>query len=342
MSNHYQGSTTVNKWADHYFDIYVADKVSDGVLTDRKSIYKNHIAPRIGALKIRDITSGHCQNIINNTSGLSRDRINKCCQLMYNMFRKAKTEKLIYENPAEDLNRPQAEDGHGRACTMQERALILMTAEEHRAGLWIRTILTCGFRPGETDYFLGKHINYDAGLIYIAGTKSEAAKRIVPAPKELLNDLQALGRKPEEYIFQNSYGYQMRKSSRAKLWNSFKRAMNIKAGCKVYRNQLQKPYMVAEDLVPYCCRHSFATDLKDANIPFRIRQELLGHSQGNVTDRYTHRSETSLKIATELLNKFRVTQSEEIGEMKKQIIKNGYKSNEVFSEDLTHKFFPDL
>lgn len=336
------GSTLVNRWAEKYFDAYVAEKVSDGVLDDRKSTYKNHIAPYIGVMKIRDVNSGHCQHIANNMKGYSKDRIDKCCQLMYNMFKKAKSEKLIYENPAEDVVRPQGEDGKGRPATMQERAFMLMVAKDHRAGLWLRTILYCGMRPSETDTFKGGHINYEAGLIYIDGTKSESAKRIVPAPAHLLAELKKLNRGPNEYIFQNTYGDRMRKSSRAKLWNNFKREMNIRAGCKVYRNEVQEPYMIAEDLIPYCFRHSFATDLKDAKIPFRIRQELLGHAGDSVTDGYTHRTETSLRIATALLEKFRDDQDKEVQLMQQKILQEGYHKEEKITEDLTHKFFPHL
>lgn len=336
------GSTPVNKWAEKYFDSYVSEKVSNGVLEDRKSMYRNHIAPYIGVMKIKDVNSGHCQKVANNMKGYSGDRIDKCCQLMYNMFKKAKSEKLIYENPADDIVRPDGEDKKGRPATMQERAFMLMVGKNHKAGLWLRTILYCGFRPGETDTFKGGHINYDAGLIYIDGTKSDAAKRIVPAPAHLLADLKALNRKPNEYIFQNAYGDRMRKSSRAKLWNSFKNEMNIRAGCKIYRNQVQEPFAIADDLIPYCFRHSFATDLKDARIPFRIRQELLGHAGSSVTDGYTHRTETSLKIAAALLDKFRAEQEAEVIAEQKKILELGYKREEKITEDLTHKFFPDL
>lgn len=336
------GSTPLNKWAARYFENYMAEKVSDGVLTDRKAIYKNNIAPYIGPMKIRDINAGHCQMVANQMNGYSKDRIDKCCQLMFNIFKKAKSEKLIYENPAEDLSRPLGEDGTGRPATMQERAFALMAADDHKAGLWIKTILYCGFRPGETDRFKGGHINYDEGLIFIDGTKSAAARRIVPAPKDLLAELKALNRKPDEYIFQNAHGNKMQKSSRAKLWNNFKRELNILAGCEVYRNQVQEPYAMADDFVPYCFRHSFATDLKDANVPFAIRQELLGHAGDSVTDGYTHRTETSLKIAAALMAKFRIEQDKEIRKIQNDIRKNGYKKEGVLREDLTHKFFPDL
>lgn len=336
------GSTSVNRWTEHFFDTYVAEKVSDGVLLDRKYMYRKHIRPYIGSMRIMDVNTGHCQNIINKMNGMSKDRIDKGCQLLYNIFKRARAEKLIYENPAEDLVRPTAKDGQGRPATMQERTMMLMVAKQHHAGLWVKAMLFCGFRPGETDRFLSKHINYDAGLIFIDGTKSAAAKRIVPAPSELLEEFKALNRSPNEYIFQNAYGDKMRKSSRAKLWNSFKREMNILAGCKVYRNQLQEPYMIADDLIPYCCRHTFATDLKDANIPYRIRQELLGHSKSSVTDTYTHRTESSLKTGTELLWKFRQEQAKEIYAMEERIKTIGYKTSEKFTEDLTHKYFPDL
>lgn len=335
------GSTPVNKWAEHYFETYVAESVTTGVLADRKSLYKNHIRPHIGSMKIKDVNNGHCQKIINDMSGYSKDRIDKTCQLLFNLFKKAKSEKLIYENPADDMVRPTAEDGQGRAATMQERALMLLVAREHKGGLWLRTILSCGFRPGETDGFLGCHINYDAGLIYIDGTKSAAAKRIVPAPADILDDLKALKLKPNEYVFKNSFGDKMRKSSRAKLWKSFKRAMNIKAGCRVYRNQLQEPFPVAEDLVPYCFRHSFATDLKDANIPYRIRQELLGHSDSSVTDNYTHRTEASLNTARKLLEDFRRNQRNEIERVSNEILYEGYDKQKSI-ENLTDKYFPGL
>lgn len=336
------GNTLVNKWAEHYFDTYVAESVSDGTCKDRKHMYCKHARPYIGSAKLNDISASQCQDIVNRMKGFSRDRVDKMCQLLFNIFDKARKEGLISRNPAEDIERIPSKNGEGRAATMQERALMLMEAKGHKAGLWLRTILYCGFRPGETDRFKGKHINYDAGLIFIDGTKSAAAKRIVPVPKKLLSDLRSLDLSPEENVFKNTYGDQMRKSSRAKLWNSFKREMNIKAGCKVYRNQLIKPLPIAEDLVPYCFRHSFATDLKDANVPYRIRQELLGHANGSVTDRYTHRTEASLNTARELLEIFREKQDKEIEKMQSNILKNGYKPEINHGEDLSYKYFPDL
>lgn len=334
-------STTVNEWFEKYIEMYVDGHVTYQTQKDREGIYKRLIRPVIGPIAIGKVTSAECQIILNNMAGHSKDYIDSVAQLLYNIFRRAKTAKLIYDNPADDLARPAAKSGHGRAATMQERALMLLAAPKHRGGLWLRSILYLGMRPGETCRFLGKHINYSEGLVFIDGTKSASARRIVPVPADLLADLKNLNRKPNEHIFLNMYGDPLRKSSCDNMWHSFLNVMNTTAGCSVYRNQVQDP-VVAPDLIPYYFRHAFATDLKDANIPYRIRQELLGHSDGSVTDRYTHRTEKSLNTARDLLEKFRTEQDQEIRELQEKILRDGYDAAAPVREDLTDKYFPDL
>lgn len=335
-------STTVSAWWKVYKERYIEGKVADQTETDRERIFNNKIKPFIGSMSISTVKPSHCQAIVNDMAGHSKDYIDKTCQLLYNLFKRAKAEKMIVSNPAEDLSRPPAEDGSGRPLTMQERVLLLQIAEDgHPAGLWIRCMMYLGMRPGETDGFVGCHVNYDERLIYIAGTKSAAAKRIVPAPADILEDLAALNLKSDEYVFKNAYGDKMRKSSRMRLWKSVVREMNIRAGCEVYRNQVQEP-VVPDDCIPYCCRHTFATDIKDANIPFRIRQELLGHANTSVTDRYSHRSVSSLRQAERLIEKFRAEQEADIQKERERFAEEGWNINDHASEDLTAIFFPDI
>lgn len=228
-------STTVSAWWKLYKERYIEGKVVQRTEDDRERIFNNKIKPFIGSMSVSTVKPSHCQAIINDMAGHSKDYIDKTCQLLFNLFKRAKAEKMITSNPAEDLSRPPAEDGTGRPLTMQERALLLrIAADGHRAGLWLKCMIYTGMRPGETDNFKGCHINYDERLIYICGTKSEAAKRIVPIPDELVKELAALKLKPDEYVFKNSYGGKMQKSSRHKMWKSLIREMNMRAGCEVY------------------------------------------------------------------------------------------------------------
>ena len=255
---------------------------------------------------MRDVRDIHCNQIINKMQGYSRDQIKKVSRDMFRMFKKGMKNGVCLINPADDLAIPKtAKDHKRRALTAEERKVILKVAEKHPAGLWIRTMLYLGMRPGETDRMLGKHINYKKGIVFIDGTKTDAAKRYVPAPDELLNEFQELDRKPEEHIFKNSFGDKTTAKSRTLLWNDFKYQINIQQGCEVFKGKLKGPLWTADDLVPYLFRHTFATDLKDALIPDAIRKELLGHADKDVTDGYTHRTEDSLKIAKQMLEKYR-------------------------------------
>ena len=82
--------------------------------------------------------------------------------------------------------------------------------------------------------------------------------------------------------------------------------MNIAMGCKVYRHQVLLPYRVAEDLVPYCYRHTFCTDLEAAGVSLNEAARLMGHKNVTVTSKiYTHESEASFERVSEQLNKYR-------------------------------------
>ena len=107
---------------------------------------------------------------------------------------------------------------------------------------------------------------------------------------------------PDEYIAQNTTGNKLNKTARERVWKSFKRQLNIEMGCKVYRNQLIPPYPLAPDLVPYCCRHEFCTDLARRHVDIRIAQKLMGHSDIQLTANiYTNLNQDDLSSIAEML-----------------------------------------
>ena len=68
-----------------------------------RSIVKNQIAPRIGALKLKDVRPIHCQSVLNAEIGRSTSFLSKIRQVMFRMFKYAKREGVIATNPADDL-----------------------------------------------------------------------------------------------------------------------------------------------------------------------------------------------------------------------------------------------
>lgn len=312
-----RNTTTVKRWSEEWLETYKKGAVGLATYRLYQINLKNHIIPVIGNMRLRDVKPIHLQKILNNRIGHSKTHINKIRQLLCQLFKAAKKNQLIPIDPSEELVMPKATDGTNRALTDYERKCILKLAETHRAGLWILTMLYCGVRPQETVPLKGSNIDYKRGALKIfealeagtndtiGGTKSASGVRIVPIPNVLLEKFKAANIGPFEYLFtQPTTGNRHTKSSMYTMWRSFKRDLDILMGAEVYSNQI-KIHAIAEDLDPYCLRHTFCTDLQAAGVPINVAKELMGHSDISLTSRiYTHFSEMAFNNAAEAMNNF--------------------------------------
>lgn len=312
-----RNTTTFKKWSEEFLKTYKKGAVGNATYKNIESLLNNHILPVIGSMRLKDIKPVHLQKILNSQIGFSRSHILKINQLICQLFRTAKKNKLIAGDPSEDLVLPKATNGTNRPITDYERKCILKLAETHRAGLWVLTILYCGLRPQETIPLQGCNIDYKKGSLRIyealeagtndsvGGTKSPAGVRIVPIPKVLLDKFKAANIGAFDYIFtQPTTGNRLTKSSMYSMWRNFKRDLDIMMGAQVYRNQIIV-HAVAGDLDPYCLRHTFCTDLQAAGVPINIAKEFMGHSDIALTSKiYTHHSETAFQNAAKSINEF--------------------------------------
>ena len=252
-------------------------------------------------------------------AGHSKSHVRKVRQLMHKMFSDAKIDGLIKESPADDLRLPVCSDGEGRSITDKERKFILQVAETHKAGLWVKFMLYTGLRPGETAVIQWKDIDLKNKIVRvehalkaktgeIGDPKSAAGKRKVPIRNNFIAELQkaAEGKSKFDFVFvQETTGKRHTKQSMNSMWNNFKRELNIAMGCRVYRSQLMKPYPVATDLIPYCLRHTFCTDLQAAGVPINVAKELMGHEDiATTANIYTDFSEDSFTEAARLINAY--------------------------------------
>jgi integrase len=284
---------TVTAWFEEYMETYKRKSVSPETYDDYFYRFNSKIKPIIGNMKISTVKEAHCQKVMNSMEGFSKSYVSKVGYTMDQMFKRAKKNHLILDNPAADLEKIEAEDGERRAITETERYYTYLVAEYHRGGLWLLTILLTGMRPGEAAALQGRHLDFARNRIIIelavkrkdkrlGKTKTEAGKREVPMPPELIDKYKALNLGPFDPVFTNTIGGRLSRSDMRKMWLNFKREMNIAMGCKVFRNVVlplnhdavvrngMKPlFPVADDLVPYCYRHTFSTDMREAGIPGR-------------------------------------------------------------------------
>jgi integrase len=217
---------------------------------------------------------------------------------------------------------PKAEKGKKRSITDFERKHFLEVAKTHHAGLMFKTMLYCGLRSGEVvalswkDFDAENHMlnvvaAMEAGKDTLKAPKTAAGVRKVPVPDELYYELLERRGAPFNPVFvQATTGKRHTENSRAGAWASFVKAMDDSMGAKWEKVKARDGKMrmkkvisvIAPDLVPYCLRHTFCTDLQDKGVPLKVASYLMGHTNISVTaDIYTHITDGALSEAARLV-----------------------------------------
>lgn len=129
-----------------------------------------------------------------------------------------------------------------------------------------------GMRPTELFTIKKTDVNLAERWIDLRGTKTKAAKRIVPIHKKIIPLIEARMAAPGEYLFPTSTGKPFTNNSYA---DSFFKPM-----CK---------HLKLKDHTPHECRHTFATFANASAMNKVLLKKIIGHASGDLTvDTYTH------------------------------------------------------
>lgn len=253
-------------------------------------------------MQLRDVKTIQLQAILNEQAGKSASHVKKLRMVMRELFRYARQLRIIEYDPAELLELPSSIRRTRRSITEEERAAILAVAEYHRAGAWVRMLLYTGMRPGETIALTWGDIDLESKEIHVRAAKESGANRVkepktqagirtIPIREVYLPYLLAeaeKGHAPSDLVFTTPGGKMHTEDSLRRLWKSFIREVDLHMGAITYRNKIIES-KVAPDLVPYCLRHTFCTDLEKAGISLNVAKELMGHADVKTTANiYTH------------------------------------------------------
>lgn len=295
-------SMTVKEWA---YEAVTTYKVSQKPITQKKYIERMEttILSQIGKRTLTSITPMDCQKILNKQVGKSKTQINEVAQTLKFIFKMAKVNKLIDEDPTVDIIKPKGNSTPRRSLTDYERQHFLSVAERFPKFIIFRLMLECGCRPSEAREVKGSDIRLvkERPMLHIRGSKTENADRLVPIPDALYEKLKDVA--AEDYVCTNHAGKHYDESSYKRICWALYRELNLSMGCKTYRNKLQPPYPLADDLVPYCFRHTYCTDMLRKGVDLRIVQYLMGHATIEMTAHYTHvDEEMAYKAVQHFLN----------------------------------------
>lgn len=282
-------SVTVESWAMEAIETY---KIRQSPITRQKYLEKlrPNILRHIGTMKLKDITPFRCQQLLNLQMGKSKSTISTTYQQLQFIFRMAKINGLIAQDPTENLVKPDGTYHPRRALTVSEERYFLKVLPNHHYALYFALMYYAGCRPSEAVSAEGRDIQTKEGALYlhIRGTKTRNADRLIPIVPQLL---QLLPRNPATYkkLCLNERGCEINIENRRRAWRSLCRSINIEMGCRVYRNKLIPPFPFAADLSAYSLRHTFCTNLQKRGVDIRTAQYLMGHADIQMTANiYTH------------------------------------------------------
>lgn len=321
----YDASTTVSEWADIWLRSYKSGTVSDSWYRDMHSLIDNHIKPVIGSARITKVKPAEITRLMNRHADKSESFQKKLLLVLRQIFDSAEENEIIERNPTKRIKIAQRGKKQGyRTLTDEERSLTLRTAEKYPAdGIFWLIMLYCGCRPQEVARLKMSDFDQEAKTLHVhsarkkdgttGSTKTDAGNREIPVPDYLAERLYSLNKKPDEYIVTALNGSPLTESSQRKLWLRFRKNMDIENGAEIFRNAITKSTL-ADDLKPYCYRHTYCTDLQDAGVPVTVAKVLMGHTDIKMTaDIYTHHSKESFEDARAKINQHSTkTRSSEI------------------------------
>lgn len=311
----YKSKMTVSAWANEWLTSYKKGTVSASWYNHMQSLIDNQIEDAIGDVRLVDVKPMHIQRLMNKYADMSESYQKKLLLVVRQIFDSAVENDLVDKNPTRRIKvAPKRSMSATRVLTDEERALTLRVADENLSdGIFFLLMLYCGCRPQEVSRL--KMSDYDAEnkILHVrrarkkdgstGTTKSASGMRDIPVPDYLAERLARLDKGEGDYIVTALNGNPLTETSQRNLWLRFKRAMDIYNGASVFRNAIVES-TIADDLHPYCYRHTYCTDLQDAGVPITVAKVLMGHSDIQMTANiYTHKSDISLEDAREKMNK---------------------------------------
>lgn len=247
----------------------------------------------VGSITARDILDVY--NDLFESGRLSDENIQKCHSLIKDSFRQARIEKLVAENPVDNIKRPTARKKEMQVWSLEEAQKFLSVAETDPLYIVFLLALTTGMRQGEILGLRWKDVDKDNRILSVTqilnhdgkgfdvGAKTISGQRPIRLDQHTMNALEnhrkkSLAKRMEFADVFDDHGLVVHTKfggpvSPRNVNRTFKRLID-KAGLKEIR---------FHDL-----RHTHVTMLiKNRETPQAIA-ERLGWSDTRMIDKYAH------------------------------------------------------
>ncbi len=259
-----------------------------------EQIVQQHIAPDLGAVRLKDVRPDHVQALYNRrlAAGVGRRTVRLVHAVLHRAFGRAVRWGLMGRNPADAVDKPQAPHREMRVLTVEQVRALLDAARGHRLEALFHLALSIGLREGELLGLMWSDIDWQERTLQVqrqvqrvtgqgkllVEPKTKAGRRVVALGEQDLAQLREQRRRQATerlfagakwqdggLVFATTIGTMLEQS---KVYKQF-RALLGAAGLPAIR---------FHDL-----RHTSATIQLAAGIPANVVQQRLGHASIDMT-----------------------------------------------------------
>ena len=269
------------KWLDGH-----TAKVTKATIDNYKSAYK-YFSP-LYYVEVANIRTDHLQKCIDECPHGRRTKENMkavgTC-----VWRLAMQLDIVDRNYAEYVYIPKEDKTERLAFSTEQINEMWAKVDEVQSLRYVLVLCYTGMRLGEMLNAKTSNYNKESGY-FIAGSKTEAGRdRTITISPKIAPFFDSFGK--GEYLFFDDKKPPTEKKFRADTFYPALQSINLD----------QKAEDGSHLYSPHCCRHTFATMMKNIDAPATDKQKLIGHSKFEMTAKYTHTDVESLKKITDNL-----------------------------------------
>jgi integrase len=170
-------NATLTELAAYYLDHVVEGNYTDSTYKSYKTRLENHILPRIGNIRIKNLKKMDVQNLVfdleNQTNPLSANTIRLVRSILNGVLDFAVDMDLLSKNVADRIILPKQAKYQPRIYTNIEIQSLLQAAKDTKLYLPILLAVKAGLRRSETLSLQWKDIDFNNKTITITKTESE-------------------------------------------------------------------------------------------------------------------------------------------------------------------------
>ena len=286
--------TRVGEFLERWLEDAARPSVAFNTLRIYRGFAKNHIAPAIGGVTVRQLSPA---NVLFLQSEMERKGASpRLRQMVHTMLRRVLRDAvqwgMLARNPCDLVERPRASRGEASYLDAEQVRALLAAARGDRLESLIVLAVSTGLRQGELLGLQWGDIDLQAGTLAVrrqlveetkgrpvlGELKTARSRRLVVLPEIAIASLRShksrlgIAQHPTALVFTGARGGPLRKTNLLRRWYH---PLVEKAGLRRFR---------FHDL-----RHTHATLLLSQGVHPKVVQERLGHSSVMMTlDTYSH------------------------------------------------------